>query len=307
MEAQLSSFQGPDGLDGSVGSSSFLDCRAPADGRLGLAGVEIAKTSHGRSAEPGQEVFGLLSFPRRPRPSTSSGHSAHSAESHELAMTELQDGRYLQVDDDLLRGVPLRSTLKTLGWIWRLSPYDVDEKVSRQLWHQSRRVPQLDLFLSHTWRTPGTFKVLALMVRCGLHSALCLWFLAVVSTCALYSSFGHVMMPFVVRTYALSWDEKSPYGLWLMVAGFLGLLVGFGCSPYLPARGGSPLCFVDIACIHQTDLDLKQRGIRSIGGFLSHATELCVLWSPAYLSRRWGILQILDPYFGSLISKIMGF
>ena len=42
-----------------------------------------------------------------------------------------------------------------------------------------------------------------------------------------------------------------------------------------------------MACIHQRDPELKERGIYSIGGFLKKAKELHVLWTPSYLHRLW--------------------
>ena len=62
----------------------------------------------------------------------------------------------------------------------------------------------------------------------------------------------------------------------------MGLLL----SPYRPGDQGD-VCFIDVACIHQTDVELMHRGIRSIGGFLLAARELRILWSSTYLTRLW--------------------
>lgn len=44
---------------------------------------------------------------------------------------------------------------------------------------------------------------------------------------------------------------------------------GMILSPYCPSPCGSvDMCFIDVACIHQTDKKLMQRGIRGIGGLL---------------------------------------
>ena len=39
----------------------------------------------------------------------------------------------------------------------------------------------------------------------------------------------------------------------------------------------------DVACISQVDEDLKQRGVYGLGGSLSVAKELRILWGPSYL------------------------
>ena len=47
------------------------------------------------------------------------------------------------------------------------------------------------------------------------------------------------------------------------------------------------VCFLDVACIHQTDEELMARGVYGLGGFLRQSAELKVLWSPPYLTRLW--------------------
>ena len=39
----------------------------------------------------------------------------------------------------------------------------------------------------------------------------------------------------------------------------------------------------DVACISQVDENLKTRGVYGLGGFLSVAKELRILWGPSYL------------------------
>ena len=43
--------------------------------------------------------------------------------------------------------------------------------------------------------------------------------------------------------------------------------------------------FLDVACIHQTDHELMERGVYGLGAFLKRSKELRILWSPPYLTR----------------------
>eukprot|EP00438_Fugacium_kawagutii_P029407 Skav223388 [mRNA] locus=scaffold2634:402611:404898:- [translate_table: standard] len=71
-------------------------------------------------------------------------------------------------------------------------------------------------------------------------------------------------------------------------------MLGLAMVPYTPAlcRAQKSVCFLDVACIHQTDKELMTRGIYGLGGFLRQSEELRVLWSPPYLSRLWCVFEL---------------
>ena len=69
------------------------------------------------------------------------------------------------------------------------------------------------------------------------------------------------------------------------VAGVLSSIGGLLLFPFL--CGKDHRCFLDCACIEQTDKARMQEGIRNIGGFLQSAEELHVLLSEPYLTRLW--------------------
>ncbi|CAE7019586.1 unnamed protein product [Symbiodinium sp. CCMP2456] len=52
------------------------------------------------------------------------------------------------------------------------------------------------------------------------------------------------------------------------------------------------LVFLDIACIHQTDVQVKLEGLVSIGAFLKKSRTLLVLWDPTLVSRLWCIFEM---------------
>lgn len=50
--------------------------------------------------------------------------------------------------------------------------------------------------------------------------------------------------------------------------------------------------FVDMACIHQGDPDLKSEGALNIGAFLKNSKKLLVLWDSTYSSRAWCMFEL---------------
>ena len=56
---------------------------------------------------------------------------------------------------------------------------------------------------------------------------------------------------------------------WL--APFFGVGIYFGFSE---SCWSSPICFLDVVSIHQTDTELMERGVYGLGGFLKMSKEL---------------------------------
>lgn len=130
-----------------------------------------------------------------------------------------------------------------------------------------------DISLSHTLEDPDVFPgaLLALM--------LCLT--------------DVLPMPLRYVAQTATFSAICPTGPWIMIFGLVGTFMGLLLSPYRPGQQGD-VCFIDAACIHQTNTELMQRGIRGIGGFLLVARELRILWSPAYLTRLWCVAWLLE-------------
>ena len=94
-------------------------------------------------------------------------------------------------------------------------------------------------------------------------------------------------------------SEVCPLGILVAVFGAFGALVGLALSPYCPRCQPMDTCFIDAACVHQTDEELMKRGIHGIGGFLLVSKELRIIWSPVYLTRLWcaALLEIQEYVF----------
>lgn len=91
----------------------------------------------------------------------------------------------------------------------------------------------------------------------------------------------------------LGFSRPCPLGGWVMVASFLTPFLAILISLNLPESFvKSPICFLDVVSIHQTDKDLMERGIYGLGGFLQVSKELRVLWSQKYLTRLWCVFEV---------------
>ena len=105
-------------------------------------------------------------------------------------------GPYLQIEADLLRGVSLRSTLRGLGWLWRSHRFKVPDATWRRQWQTSRPVKTYKVFVSHTWKTSGLPKVLALMLSSCWWHALASWAVTCAAVIVVHAYVPSLPMPF---------------------------------------------------------------------------------------------------------------
>ncbi|CAE7530846.1 unnamed protein product [Symbiodinium sp. CCMP2592] len=217
-------------------------------------------------------------------------------------------------DLDIIRGVSVKDTLRGFGRLWRYSPMDLSEELRAAMWDRSRQMQSFDLFLSHTWRTRGLWKFLALTLQCGWQRLLLSWLLALilVETLAFFD-----ILPFHMNFTAVF--EGDSYVFPFGAGGAWGLFLA-NLAPVVTAivaPGGAKDCFLDIVSINQVDEDLMERGIyghlaciqtvsedawRSPGSRLAVSKELRILWSKPYLqlalwnslsqSRLWCVFEI---------------
>ncbi|CAE7547706.1 unnamed protein product [Symbiodinium natans] len=191
-----------------------------------------------------------------------------------------------------MRGIPLQKTLWHLGVLWRKSPLALSPEARTGLWKMSAPASTFDIFLSHTWHTPGKWKILSLFFQSGWRFSFLGWF---VGASLMLLASTHKLLPLFIP-YRSNFDGAT-ISCGAASRCLLGSLLGHGLglllSPYAPsACARRPLCFLDVASIHQTDRELMERGIYSIGGFLHVSKELQVLWSAPYLSRLWCIFEL---------------
>jgi len=198
----------------------------------------------------------------------------------------------LDPDRDLLRGISLNRSLIYGGYLWRHCPTTRTTAQRMALYEKSIGADRLDIFISHTWWTPGWTKVVALFLQSTWHILLTSWAVAVllISVLCIHDI---LPMPFSYEANVGGWTGHCPMGCWALVMGsFLPLMSSFAAIHVPRFCDRSPLCFVDVACIHQEDEVLMQRGLKSMGGFLAVSQELRVLWSAPYLSRLWCVFEL---------------
>ncbi|CAE7729621.1 unnamed protein product [Symbiodinium sp. CCMP2592] len=196
----------------------------------------------------------------------------------------------LTIEADLLRGISLAKTLRNLGRLWRTSPADLKESDRASLWQKSGRVERLDIFISHTWRTSGRVKSLALLLHSGWPVILLVYLLAAAAA-VLFSVLEVLPLPFHRPEHFLAAEYQVARGVWVTLFTVVAMPIGLAISPYLRLRA-DPCCFLDVACIHQADLELQRKGVYGLGGFLAASREMHILWSPPYLDRLWCVFEI---------------
>ena len=111
------------------------------------------------------------------KPKDEAGHRLQKPMSGSSRIEKMEQ---LAVDHEIVRGIPLRESLKNFGRLWRWSPLDLVEEDRKKLWNRSKKVTGFDVFLSHTWLTKGRWKVLTLLLRSGWHIMLLGWLVATI-------------------------------------------------------------------------------------------------------------------------------
>eukprot|EP00929_Paragymnodinium_shiwhaense_P037970 TRINITY_DN20138_c0_g1_i1.p1 TRINITY_DN20138_c0_g1~~TRINITY_DN20138_c0_g1_i1.p1 ORF type:complete len:612 (+),score=54.62 TRINITY_DN20138_c0_g1_i1:124-1959(+) len=166
------------------------------------------------------------------------------------------------VDEQLLRGVPLHEVLAGLGK--HLSSIHAKESD----YHLSKAVLEIDDFLSHDWGTPRLPKLIALLFLYN-NKAAC------IVSCIVALPVSYLG----ARYHEAYWAQLVCPIVWALCLLFGQQLVRpFGTTRY---------AFLDKMCIHQTDPEKKSAGILGLAGFLRASKRLVVLWSPRYFTRLW--------------------
>lgn len=181
---------------------------------------------------------------------------------------------------ELLRGTRLSMVMRSCGAVFK------DAEGSASTYKLSETALKLDSFLSHNWSASRYKKYVALAYHYYFSRGLWASFLAMLCVGAL-SIFK--MVPQVFN------KEEETY------VGCLGRLV---CIPSLCLAvllwpevvdrfgNGGPRVFLDKVCIHQTDQNLKLRGIRKLGAFIAKSDTMIVLYGSEYLYKLWTVFEL---------------
>ena len=204
-------------------------------------------------------------------------------------LQKMLEMKHMEVDHEIMRGIPLHRLLRRVE-VWT-SPDEIRRRNwTERVWNLSRPVSSHDIFLSHTWRSKGRWKVLALTMQSGWFHGLLAWFVGV----ALVLCFRVFdVIPDVWENVVIFLGESEitiSMEPWTVMSGGIFMVMGLCVSPFLPLK--TKICYLDAACIHLAHGELFERGVYSIGGCLSVAKELRVLYSPEYLSSLWCLFEI---------------
>mmetsp|Transcript_131847 Transcript_131847/g.312536 ORF Transcript_131847/g.312536 Transcript_131847/m.312536 type:complete len:509 (-) Transcript_131847:284-1810(-) len=249
----------------------------------------------GAGASPGEcRSFDCTTCAAGPQIESISGQGPEWAPSEDTAAEPIavpqppsKGGKQFSLDAELARGIPLHHALRAFGRLWKASPMDLELQQRERLWQLSAPVKKFDIFLSHTWHSPGTWKYLALLLQSSCPVVFCVWAFAAALI------FGLCMMdilPLPFRRQDDNLPETYPLGCWILLSNLASLVTIFAW-PYLPQLK-SMMCFLDAVSINQVDGQLMEQGVYGIGGFLSISQELRILWTPLYLSRLWCVFEI---------------
>ncbi|CAE7433001.1 unnamed protein product [Symbiodinium sp. CCMP2592] len=202
-------------------------------------------------------------------------------------------GRYSHIDMGVARGMSLRKSLEGFGRLWRYNPATWADEDRMSLYNMSTKVTHFQTFVSHTWRSPGRWKVLSLSLQCGWHYGLASWLFAA-TLCTTLCLADVLPMPLTYRANIMGFVDVCPMGLWIMTCSCLAMGLGLMSTPLWPDRCGrsTDTCFIDVASIHQVDKTLMERGVFGIAGFLSISSEMRILWSSPYFSRLWCVFEL---------------
>ncbi|CAE8617013.1 unnamed protein product [Polarella glacialis] len=175
--------------------------------------------------------------------------------------------------------------------------------VAREKDHPDVSFPtdKYNMFISHSWRTSRMAKYAALLYYKSLVPAVCAGLAAGILAFAL-QAYG-ILPPFGPSAFTIEGHKSAavsellPGSMWCLVMGgctFFAVLVMWA---RLVELAESTCCtkvsyFLDCLCINQTDAELKQTGIDSIGAYLRNSDSMLVLWAPAYFTRLWCCFEL---------------
>ena len=153
----------------------------------GWDAIALPMSLHVSSAD-GKHCIQTLAVPVAVAHSGMSPTSSRSSAASVARLTPSQrhtKRRYSEVDIAMVRGISLRKSLGRLGRVWRYNPSTWLPEDRLALYNLSAPARSFDVFLSHTWWTPGRWKLLSLSFQCGWCYVLALWILTVVLTALL--------------------------------------------------------------------------------------------------------------------------
>lgn len=180
--------------------------------------------------------------------------------------------------EGLLRATPVSTALHGFGSL--LS----DSSGNSATYNLSEPVDSIGYFISHNWCVGRSRKFLVWAYYFNSGKALAAA-VGVITACTALKVSGH--MPTMPCAWGncevLGWLTAIPMFLLVMV---IGHEIEFRLSPC------HRMVFLDKTCIHQTDSELKRRGIEKLGAFIKSSSHMLVCYSEHYMVKMWTIYEL---------------
>jgi len=188
--------------------------------------------------------------------------------------------------DVLLAGFG-RCLRKTAGGIGHVAEVPDDE------YAKSFNVKEIDFFLSHSWHASWLNKYSTLLIYFNAMPSIVVTSLVVGVTASVCLRGEHFWFrPHPTRTTTWWFQETGIVPYFEILGSITFLVMMMSWHHILAFIRRKPTMFLDKVCIHQTDAELKVRGIKSIGAVLANSKVLLVTWDESYFQRLWCTYEI---------------
>eukprot|EP00440_Ansanella_granifera_P036173 gb/GFBE01039248.1/.p1 GENE.gb/GFBE01039248.1/~~gb/GFBE01039248.1/.p1 ORF type:complete len:571 (+),score=101.29 gb/GFBE01039248.1/:1-1713(+) len=197
------------------------------------------------------------------------------------------------LDPEISKGVALEDCLQNFGTYW-VGDITGGLGTTAKAQDLAKHVNDIDDFLSHDWATSGYLKFITL---CIVYNSLP----ATIAAVLVSGTFGTLEIFFEsLRRMASMKLQVAGVVYQVDSVGYFGLVGGMTAYLFVlmfwqrlrTCWRPSKIVFMDKLCIHQTNPELKAKGILGLAGFLSISDRIVVLWSPRYFTRLWCVYEI---------------
>ena len=201
-----------------------------------------------------------------------------------MSLLAVDDAAIALPHPDLLRGTHSSNILK--GWAHVLKTKAGDAST----FALSTPLAMLDVFISHTWTTPGWKKGMNILLFVYLQTAILVSLLMLMLHVALSQLLDTT--PLAHLHYVKGHQVlRIPLGYGVLY-GPMVFCLALWVASRLPPSVIEAMCFLDKCCIHQSDPQLKQQSIEQLGAYIYKSHCFLMLWSEEYCTRLWCMYEL---------------
>ena len=183
---------------------------------------------------------------------------------------------------ELQRAVPASTVLR--DWRRIFSHELVDG-----LFEMSEPVENIETFVSHSWRTSGWKKALALSWYCAQRRIV----LAAVIAPILWLLFSRALGGIVLATWYFPTTNGTILTIPLGAAPLVvPLAVALAALSVTSRSKSAHQIYLDRNCMCQYDTELMQASIHQLGAYIARSSHFLVLWDENYCSRLWCMYEV---------------